>query len=119
MNRRSLLFAVVSILPLSPLCAQTSAPPAGNEEVRKVMETFKGRGVMRDNTPPTPPGEALKTFQMRDGFAIDMMASEPDSCQPLYMSWDSRGRLWLMQYLQYQFPAGLKILSYDQHLRAV
>jgi putative heme-binding domain-containing protein len=91
---------------------------AGNDEVRKVMETFKGRGVMRDNTPPTPPSEALKTFKMRDGFTIDMMASEPDSCQPLYMSWDSRGRLWLTQYLQYQFPAGLKIVSYDQHLRA-
>ena len=35
------------------------------------------------------------------------------------MSWDSRGRLWVMQYLQYQFPAGLKIVSYDQHLRAL
>ncbi|MEP6668842.1 MAG: PVC-type heme-binding CxxCH protein [Chthoniobacter sp.] len=96
-----------------------AAVKAGNEEVRKVMETFKGRGVMRDNTPPTPPSEALKTFQMRDGFAIDMMASEPEACQPLYMSWDSRGRMWVTQYLQYQFPAGLKILSYDQHLRAV
>ena len=102
-----------------PAAGDAAAAPAGNEEVRKVMETFKGRGVMRDNTPPTPPSEALKTFKMRDGFTIDMMASEPDSCQPLYMSWDSRGRLWVMQYLQYQFPAGLKILSYDQHLRAV
>jgi putative heme-binding domain-containing protein len=122
-----------------PLSAQTPATPpakasaerataqekaaadaaAGNEEVRKVTETFQGRGVMRDNTPPTPPSEALKTFKMRDGFNIDMMASEPDSCQPLYMSWDSRGRLWLTQYLQYQFPAGLKVISYDQHLRAV
>ena len=127
MKRVCLLSLILSIAAGSPLSAQTAAPPvggatpaqAGNDEVRKVMETFKGRGVMRDNTPPTPPSEALKTFKMRDGFTIDMMASEPDSCQPLYMSWDSRGRLWVMQYLQYQFPAGLKIISYDQHLRAV
>ena len=73
--------------------ADPAAPPAGNEEVRKVMETYAGRGVLRDNTPPTSPKDALKTFQMRKGFAIDLMASEPEVEQPLYMSWDSRGRL--------------------------
>ena len=34
------------------------------------------------------------------------------------MSWDSQGRLWVVQYRQYPFPAGLKVVSYDQHLRA-
>ena len=29
-----------------------------------------------------------------------------------------RGRLWVVQYLQYPFPAGLNITSYDQYLRA-
>src|SRR5204863_5297475 len=92
--------------------------PAGNDEVRKITETYAGRGVQRDNTPPTAPKDALKSFTMRDGYVIDLMASEPDVVQPLYMSWDSRGRLWVMEYIQYQFPAGLKIVSYDQHLRA-
>src|SRR5262245_49054312 len=90
--------------------------PAGNDEVRKIAETYAGRGVQRDNTPPTPAKDALKTFTMRDGYAIELMAAEPEIFQPLYMSWDSRGRLWVTEYLQYQFPAGLKIVSYDQHL---
>ena len=34
------------------------------------------------------------------------------------MNFDRRGRLWVVQYLQYQFPAGLKITRYDNHLRA-
>jgi len=106
------------LLILSHAAAQTAAPPAGNEEVRKIMETYPGRGVLRDNTAPTPAAEALKKFTVREGFAVDLMASEPDVRQPLYMSWDSRGRLWVMEYLQYQFPAGLKVVSYDQHLRA-
>ena len=46
------------------------------------------------------------------------MASEPEVRQPLFLSWDSRGRLWVSQYLRYQFPAGLKIIEYDNHLRA-
>jgi putative heme-binding domain-containing protein len=91
---------------------------AGNEAVKKIMETRAGRGVMRDDTPPTPPEEALKKFKARSDVAIDLMAAEPVVEQPLYVSWDSKGRMWVTQYRQYQFPAGLKIISYDQHLRA-
>lgn len=91
---------------------------AGNEAVKKIMETRPGRGVMRDDTPPTPPLEAVKKFKTRSDVAIDLMASEPVLEQPLYASWDSKGRMWVVQYRQYQFPAGLKIISYDQHLRA-
>ncbi len=91
---------------------------AGNEAVKKIMETRPGRGVMRDDTPPTPPLEAVKQFKVRPDLAIDLMACEPVVEQPLYASWDSKGRMWVTQYRQYQFPAGLKIISYDQHLRA-
>ena len=104
--------------PKQPASPSQIPTPAGNDEVRKIAETYAGRGVQRDNTPPTAAKDTLKTFKMRDGYVIDLMASEPDVAQPLYMSWDSRGHLWVMQYLQYQFPAGLKIVSYDQHLRA-
>ena len=92
--------------------------PAGNDQVRKIMETYGGRGTLADDTPMTAPREALSKFSLRPGLTIDLMASEPDVAQPLYMNWDSQGRLWVIQYLQYQFPAGLKVTSYDQHLRA-
>jgi putative heme-binding domain-containing protein len=92
--------------------------PAGNEQVKKIMETRPGRGVMADDTPPTPAKQAVTQFKMRSDVAIDLMAAEPAVEQPLYASWDSKGRMWVTQYRQYQFPAGLKIISYDQHLRA-
>ncbi|HEY1084215.1 MAG TPA: hypothetical protein VGE29_18260, partial [Prosthecobacter sp.] len=101
-----------------PVHAEKPEAVAGNEEVRKIMETRKGRGVMADDTPPTPPLEAVKKFATRSDVAVDLMAAEPAVEQPLYASWDSQGRLWVTQYRQYQFPAGLKIVSYDQHLRA-
>ncbi|MFO1441084.1 MAG: c-type cytochrome [Verrucomicrobiaceae bacterium] len=103
-----------------PSFAQNVKPDdvAGNEAVKKIMETRPGRGVMRDDTPPTPPEEAVKKFKLRSDVAIDLMASEPVVEQPLYGSWDSKGRFYVTMYRQYQFPAGLKIVSYDQHLRA-
>ncbi len=105
---------------IDPLYAQNVKPDdvAGNEAVKKIIETRPGRGVMRDDTPPTPAAEAVKKFKLRSDVAIDLMASEPVVEQPLYASWDSKGRMWVTLYRQYQFPAGLKIVSYDQHLRA-
>ncbi|MDF1814490.1 MAG: c-type cytochrome [Verrucomicrobiales bacterium] len=94
------------------------ASVAGNEQVKDIIENYKGRGTLADDTPLTPAQEAVKKFRVRDGFEIELMAAEPDVGQPLFMSWDSRGRLWVNQYLQYQFPAGLKIVEYDNHLRA-
>lgn len=113
------VFSALLVLSV-PSIAQIVKPDdvAGNEAVKKIMETRPGRGVMRDDTPPTPPQEALKKFKHRSDVAIDLMAHEPVVEQPLYASWDSKGRMWVTQYRQYQFPAGLKIVSYDQHLRA-
>ncbi|MBE7498276.1 MAG: c-type cytochrome [Verrucomicrobiaceae bacterium] len=113
------VFSALLVLSV-PSIAQIVKPDdvAGNEAVKKIMETRPGRGVMRDDTPPTPPQEAVKKFKHRSDVAIDLMAHEPVVEQPLYASWDSKGRMWVTQYRQYQFPAGLKIVSYDQHLRA-
>lgn len=83
------------------------------------MKSFAGRGVMADGSAPTPPSEAVKAFEVREGLEVDLVAHEPEISQPLFLSWDSRGRMWVVQYRQYQFPAGLKVVRYDQYLRAV
>lgn len=92
---------------------------AGTPEVAEFMQKFAGRGVMSDGSHPTPADISEKQFQLSDGLQIELMASEPEISQPLFLSWDSRGRMWVVQYRQYQFPAGLKIIRYDNHLRAV
>ncbi|MEM1068357.1 MAG: PVC-type heme-binding CxxCH protein [Planctomycetota bacterium] len=92
---------------------------AGNDQVAEIMRTFGGRGVMADETPPTPAEQAVKEFRMRPGLESQLVANEPTITQPLFLSWDSKGRLWVVQYRQYQYPAGLKVIRFDQHLRAV
>ena len=92
---------------------------AGNEQVAEIMRTFPGRGVQADDSEPTPPHQAVREFRLRDGVQIELMAGEPEVTQPLFVSWDFAGRMWVVQYRQYQYPAGLKVIRYDQHLRAV
>ncbi len=66
----------------------------------------------------SPPDEALRAFKTIDGLTMELVASEPVIRQPIDLHFDDRGRLWVVQYIQYPFPAGLRITSYDQYLRA-
>ncbi|MGV3485440.1 MAG: DUF7133 domain-containing protein [Planctomycetaceae bacterium] len=114
----ALLCATVSVACLAQE-PDSGSSVAGNERVKEIIETFGGRGVMADDSQPTPPQESLKRFTLRDGFDIDLVAHEPEVSQPLFLSWDSRGRMWVVQSRPNQYPAGLKVVRFDQYLRAV
>ena len=89
-----------------------------NDAVAKYISTFEGRGAQRDDSEPTNPFKALESFIYPDDIALDLLASEPLIVQPVEINFDHRGRLWVVQYSQYPFPAGLKVVNYDYHLRA-
>ncbi len=54
------------------------------------------------------PEEAVQRMQVPPGFQVKLAACEPEVRQPVTMTFDDRGRLWVIQYLQYPNPAGLK-----------
>jgi putative membrane-bound dehydrogenase-like protein len=56
-------------------------------------------------------------MKVADGFEVKLVAHEPEIRQPLSVTFDERGRMWVIQYLQYPTPAGLKAVSVDQYLR--
>src|SRR3954471_23635557 len=64
-----------------------------------------------------PPEETVKRLKPAEGFEVKLIAAEPTIRQPVNICFDERGRLWVMQYLQYPTPAGLKAVSVDQYLR--
>ncbi len=48
-----------------------------------------------------PAGEAAANFTLPDGFRATPFASEPAVQNPIAMSWDSRGRLWVAENYTY------------------
>jgi putative membrane-bound dehydrogenase-like protein len=52
-----------------------------------------------------------------EGFAVEVVAAEPVVRQPVAIDFDDRGRLWVIQYLQYPNPEGLKRLAVDRYSR--
>ncbi len=89
------------------------------DSLKPFVENFKGRGALTDGSMPSTPAEGIKKLKMAEGLAMQVVAHEPAVAQPLNMYFDERGRMWVTQYLQYPFPAGIKILEYDKYLRAV
>ena len=88
-------------------------------EVAGYLKTFKSGGALTDSSRALTPTETLKHFKLADGLQMEVVSAEPTIRQPLNLHFDERGRLWVVQYLQYPFPAGLKVVKYDQYLRAV
>lgn len=55
-------------------------------------------------TPALPPDEAQKKFSVPEGFEVRLFAAEPEVINPVAMSWDERGRLWVVEL--YEYPLG-------------
>jgi mono/diheme cytochrome c family protein/glucose/arabinose dehydrogenase len=51
--------------------------------------------------PVVPPADALKTFQVAAGFRLELVAAEPLVHEPVAMSFDADGRLWVAEMRGY------------------
>jgi len=91
---------------------------AANEDVANFMENYKGRGVLTDSlATPTAPEDVLKDFTIPNDLSLELVLSEPEIAQPIQVSFDHKGRMWVVQYQQYPYPKGLKITAIDNHTR--
>ena len=112
-------FALFSLL-ASLLSSHTAEPdPRFTPEMAEFVKRFKGGGMLQDGSAKPTPAESLAQFNVAPGLRWDLAATEPMVRQPLNIHFDERGRMWVVQYLQYPFPAGLKVTKYDQYLRAI
>ncbi|MFN9284160.1 MAG: PVC-type heme-binding CxxCH protein [Planctomyces sp.] len=107
---------------LLPDSALTDAETAAKAVYRKIdqvddIEKYVTRRI--GDTDPLSPADALKRFKTPSDLQVRLAVADPDIAQPLFLSWDARGRLWVMEYRQYPDPAGLKMVSRDTFLRTV
>lgn len=64
---------------------------------------------------PLPAEEAMKLIQVPVGFELKLFASEPDIVNPMAMSWDEQGRLWVIESEDY--PNSFQELGKDANDR--
>lgn len=75
--------------------------------------------MAQDVAPKLRLSENVPSLQVAEGLELDLLLQEPVVANPLYLNFDHRGRLWVVQFRQYPWPAGLKLLSRDNVWRNV
>jgi putative membrane-bound dehydrogenase-like protein len=97
---------------------QTSSVPA-RDRVQTAATAAARPLAERGRGTPLSPSAALRSFKVPGDLELEQVLAEPVVRQPVSISFDERGRLWVVQYLQYPDPAGLKMVSRDGVWRAV
>ncbi len=55
-------------------------------------------------TGPRTPAEERAGFHLPEGFAIELVASEPEINKPMNLAFDDQGRLWVSSTVEYPYP---------------
>ena len=63
------------------------------------------------------PEDVLRHMKVAEGLEVELFAAEPLVRQPVAIEFDDRGRLWVIQYLQYPNPEGLRRVKVDRYSR--
>src|SRR2546430_4292702 len=92
--KKALLFPLI----LSSVCASEFPVPYNSEP---------------DQSGPMPAAEAAEKMRLPPGFKATVFAAEPDVQNPIAMSWDARGRLWIAENYTYAESAR----KFDLNLR--
>jgi putative membrane-bound dehydrogenase-like protein len=50
---------------------------------------------------PFPPNEAVRRMTVPDGFGVELVAGEPEIVNPIAMTFDDRGRIWVTESIEY------------------
>jgi putative heme-binding domain-containing protein len=80
------LFSMFSVLSVVNSSSAAERPPHGQDHVPG---------------PALSPADAIKKMTVPPGFSVELVASEPDIVNPVAMTFDERGRIWITESLEY------------------
>lgn len=118
MTRRIAALLSLSLLGFGVIADDSPTGPAAPGKTKGLEDALRNLHAPLAGGDPLPAPESLKKLKVPADLKIELLGHEPDIAQPLHISFDERGRMWVVQYRQYPFPAGLKIVEYDRYIRA-
>jgi len=89
-----------SALLFSLLAAASFAWPTAAQKPDKAKEPIP-HGQDQLPGPPLSPQEAIKKMKVPDGFSVELVVAEPDLVNPVSMTFDEKGRIWITESLEY------------------
>jgi putative membrane-bound dehydrogenase-like protein len=87
----SFVFALAFVLGPKPTAPAQPKPPA----------VVIPHGQDAPPGPALSPAEAIKKMKVPEGFSVEVVAAEPDLINPVAMTFDERGRVWVTESFEY------------------
>ncbi|QEC52078.1 hypothetical protein FRZ59_06870 [Anseongella ginsenosidimutans] len=78
----------------------TSCKPKQTPEEKRLADSLAIREKY-DESPVLSAEESLEHFRIEEGFEIKLVASEPDVRTPVAMTFDEKGRIWVVEMPNY------------------
>jgi hypothetical protein len=75
--------------------------PAISRHVVTIPPEYRRGGESLSIPEPLPASASMRHMRLPRGFRVELFASEPDIVKPISMAFDGRGRLWVIESLDY------------------
>jgi len=99
-SRRVVVLSVLFLLSQAVHSSAADEPHADKPHADKPKKLASGsKPSLR--VPPTQPRAALKTFKVLHGFQMQLVAHEPNVVEPIVISYDANGLLYVAEYLKF------------------
>jgi putative membrane-bound dehydrogenase-like protein len=69
----------------------------------KVLRIPYSELMKQPGPPPRTPEESLKALHVKKGFKAELVAREPLVQDPVWIDWDAKGRMWVVEMADYPF----------------
>ncbi len=69
------------------------------------------KAIQKPNTAPLNPSDSMKLINLPEGFSLELVASEPQISEPVALTWDGNGKMYVVEmrgYMQSIDGAGAK-----------
>jgi putative membrane-bound dehydrogenase-like protein len=89
------------------LAAVSGAAPGGDQrpplvyEPRPTVQNYEKRTPAPQYQLPLSPADSMRYTRTEAGFELQLFASEPDIVKPIAFTWDHRGRLYVLESVDY------------------
>ncbi|MDO3384393.1 c-type cytochrome [Gilvimarinus sp. SDUM040013] len=97
--RLNTLVSAFILLTCVPGQAEESAAFKGDREGHTMVDVIPKEDIPA--APILPVAKALQTFQAQSGFVVESVVSEPDIFNPVALSFDAKGRMWVAEMTTY------------------
>lgn len=78
---------------------QLAFPPLAYSAAK--IANYEKRDPVPELQAPLSPEESMKHIQIPPQFSLDLFAAEPDVINPIALNWDEKGRLWVLETVDY------------------